>query len=105
MARDNVTESGAPLHRGPRGEPIVFTNVASRESVTADVWYSIVAQGDGQWMRLWINGRLQGMERTYGPLVTPPRPQDGGVTMGCGMFDGVPADTCSCLINEARRAG
>ena len=79
--------------------------VRCRQSVTADVWYSIVAQGDGRWMRLWINGRLQGMERTYGPLVTPPRPQDGGVTMGCGMFDGVPADTCSCLINEARRAG
>ena len=53
-------------------------------------------------MRLFVNGKLEGMERAYGGLAIAPRRQDGGVTLGCGMFDGVAADTCSCLINEAR---
>ena len=99
---DNVTEAGAPLYRSPAGEPMVFTSISSRETLQPEVWYSIVATSDGHWTRLWINGRLEGMERAYGPLVMPHRPQDGGLTLGCGMFDGLAADTCSCIINEAR---
>ena len=53
-------------------------------------------------MRLFVNGELQGVGRAYGGLATPPREQDGGLTLGCGMFNGTAADTCSCLLNEAR---
>ena len=89
-------------HRSPDGEPVALALISSRSELKPDVWYSIVAQSDGRWMRLFVNGQLEGMARAYGHLATPPRPQDGGLTFGCGMFDGVTTDTCSCLINEAR---
>ena len=37
-----------------------------------------------------------------GGLAVPPRRSDGDFTFGCGMFAGVAADPCWCLINEAR---
>lgn len=90
------------VHRALSGERVAFVELAGRSTLEPDTWYSIVATSDGQWMRLFVNGKLEGMERAYGGLAIPPRRQDGGLTLGCGMFDGVPADTCSCLINEAR---
>ena len=30
------------------------------------------------------------------------REHDGDFTFGCGMFNGQPADPCSCLMSEAR---
>ena len=53
-------------------------------------------------MQLFINGQPSGVTSYRGPLHPPPRTQDGDLTFGCGMFGGVAADPCRCLISEAR---
>lgn len=78
--------------------------MASVYSLQPSQWYSIVATVDERrgTMLLWINMQLAGTTGFVGGLRKPPRAQDGDLTFGCGMFDGVAADACSCLISEAR---
>ena len=61
-----------------------------------------MAQMDGEVMKLYINGELEGITRIYGGLWMPPRTIDGDATLGCGMYAGNISDGCSCLITEAR---
>lgn len=84
------------------GGRIKFSAITSRRGAQPNKWYSVVASMDGELMKLYINGELEGVTRVYGGMRMPPRAIDGDTTLGCGMYAGDVSDVCSCLITEAR---
>ena len=89
--------ASSQAHTRPR-----FVQIKSARSLSPDVWYSIVAQSNGHELRLFVNGDFEGSVNISGALAVPPDAAHGDLTLGCGMFAGVAADPCSCLITEAR---
>ena len=86
-----------------------YHKLASQHLLSANVWYTITASsralpnGGGYLWSLHANGLSGGsMIVRSGGLAVPPRHSDGDFTFGCGMYAGVAADPCWCLINEAR---
>ena len=65
-------------------------------------WYHVSLVATGAGMSLHINGHEEIRVEFEGSLPAPKRASDGDLTFGCGMFDGHLADTCSCLLTEAR---
>lgn len=93
------------------GADHTYHTLASYHVLKANIWYTIAASsralpdGGGFLWELRINGQLSGSAiMRVGGLAVPPRHSDGDFTFGCGMFAGVPADPCWCLLNEARIA-
>lgn len=91
------------------GADNAYHTLASRHVLRANVWYTIAASsralpGSGGFLwELRLNGKRSGSTIVrVGGLAVPPRRTDGDFTFGCGMFAGVAADPCWCLINEAR---
>lgn len=93
-----LSESDAPA-----GAPARLVSAWSVHGAQANAWYHIVVTATKNGMlHLQVNGFLEASVVFNGRLAHSPRRSDGDLTFGCGMFDGVPADTCSCLISEVR---
>ena len=100
--------TGGAARPGPR-----FISIESEHVAQSNVWYHLVVtfegQVDGAVMQLSVNGVPEARVKVLRPawsaavaLAPPTRPSDGDWTFGCGMHKGVTADTCSCLLSEAR---
>ena len=88
--------------------PPDFVSVESEHVAQPNVWYHLVVSFDGAVLQLAVNGVTESRVTVRVPsggvarLAQPRRPTDGDWTFGCGMHNGVAADTCSCLLTEAR---
>ena len=80
----------------------------TKSRAQSNVWYHLVLRSDGHSIQLFVNRKLElrmaiaNQGRGASRLAPPQSAIDGDWTFGCGMHNGVQADTCSCLISEAR---
>lgn len=91
-----------PSKRSPRQKRVSLVSRGSTHFAEPNRWYHIALVSDGRTLQLSVNSHLEASVRFNGTLVSPRRHNDGDLTFGCGMHAGVPADTCSCLLTEAR---
>jgi hypothetical protein len=93
--------------------PQLITRVSTHIAVPG-TWYHLVVVSNGESLRLFVNGQLEAAAPFPGTLPAMGRSArsshvegrlietHGDLTFGCGMHRGELADTCSCLVSEAR---
>ena len=99
-ARRFVLQVWVDVESGP---PILVTAQSVHQALP-DTWYHLVMVSNGGTLDFYVNGGFELRLRTGGRLALPTRSTDGDLAFGCGMHQGVPADTCSCLLSEVRAA-
>ena len=100
------------------GEAVRLVSRRSAHVATPNTWYHLAVVCDGESLLLYVNSQLEAAGYFHGRLPTPPHEREGAplelqqlaagggdlgdITFGCGMHDGILADTCSCLLSEVR---
>jgi len=85
-----------------KGEEPLFVSLTSSLVAEPAQWYSVVGQGDGRRISLYVNGVLVESKEAPGSLAVSPRTDLGDFTFGCAMYSGRRSDPCSCLLSEVQ---